>query len=394
MKVNKPFVEAMRQATQLVRTRGPTAATRFIQGLFRSRGPTPTAPTSDASAEDFVDTVVEVLDPAPTHTPHAEKVPAELPGEPGQFLNRHFSGQAGARNYKLYVPSRYVGEPLPLVVMLHGCTQDPDDFAIGTRANRWAESRRCLVAYPEQMQRANSHRCWNWFRPVNQQAGHGEPAIIAGITQQIIDEYQIDAQRVYVAGLSAGGAMAAIMGQAYPELFAAVGIHSGVPVGAAYDVPSALAVMKTGQSLVRGAAVPNRAEARSSQRMVPFIVLHGDADRTVNPANAKRLVDDAVEANRLLTAGSPLSTSAVVQDETPDSYGYRRTTYAAANGSSVIELLEIHNAGHAWSGGNTAGSHTDARGPDATKAMLDFFEHHTARAIEATPDVVDSAASM
>ena len=223
MKVDKPFLEAMRDATRLVRTRGPAAATRFIQELLRSNRTSP--PTAQPPARDFSDTVVEVLEPLPVPDTDEQTPPLTLPSETGEFLNQTYSGPSGSRNYKLYVPEAYTGSPLPLVVMLHGCTQDPDDFATGTRANRWAESQRCLVVYPEQIQRANSHRCWNWFRPIDQQAGRGEPALIAGIVKKVIDEYQVDARRVYIAGLSAGGAMAAIMGHEYPELFAAVGIH-------------------------------------------------------------------------------------------------------------------------------------------------------------------------
>ncbi len=376
MKADRSFIEAMRHATQLVRTRGPVAATRFIQGLFRSDRATPPAAPVRVDAEPVVDTIVEVLEPAPARAPQADEAPSELPGESGEFLAKRFSGHAGARNYKLYIPSSYAGAPLPLIVMLHGCKQDPDDFAIGTRANRWAETTRCLVAYPEQIQRANAHRCWNWFRPIDQHAGRGEPAIIAGIARQVIDEYQIDARRVYVAGLSAGGAMAVIMGQAYPELFAAIGVHSGLPAEAAHDVASALALMKTGQ------ATPtlHAATAPSARPSVPIIVLHGDADSTVNPSNAHRLIENAAEAHRQANPNSPLQVSVDAFDATDDSNAYRRTRYAAEHGRSVIERWEIRGAGHAWSGGNAAGSYTGARGPDATKAVLEFFAQHATQA--------------
>mgnify|MGYP003397201848 FL=1 len=392
MKVDKPFMEAMRHATQLVRTRGPGAGTRFTQGLLRPKQvkPTPASPdtrTADVRTVDSADTIVEVLEPLPAHDLHEQPVPLTLPSEAGQFLSQRFSGQAGARNYKLYVPSGYSGTPLPFVVMLHGCTQNPDDFAAGTRANRWAESKRCLVVYPEQIQRANAHRCWNWFRPVDQQAGHGEPAIIAGIVRQVIDEYQIDARRVYVAGLSAGGAMAAIMGHEYPELFAAVGIHSGLPVGAAHDAASALALMKTAQSMF----TPVAGTATLSPRAVPVIVLHGDADRTVNPANADRLIQSAVETYQLINPSSPLQTSMQTIDAADDSHAYRRTRHTAVNGTSMIEQWEIHGAGHAWSGANPEGSFTDARGPDATQAMLQFFDQHVMPE-EAAPHVIASPA--
>ena len=370
-------MEAMRHATQLVRTRGAGAATRFIQGLFRPKQaePTPSSPdirTADVRTDDSTDTIVEVLEPLPAQEVREQQSSVTLPSASGQFLSRSFSGQAGARNYKLYVPSGYTGAPLPLVVMLHGCRQDPDDFATGTRANRWAETKRCLIVYPEQIQRANLHRCWNWFRPVNQQAGHGEPAIIAGIVKQVIDEYQIDARRVYVAGLSAGGAMAAIMGHEYPELFAAVGVHSGVPVGAAHDVASAFALMKTAQSKFS----PYAGTAPSPPRAVPLIVLHGDADQTVNPANADRLIQCAVETHQLLDPDSPLQISVQTIDAADGSHAYRRTQHSPASGVSTIEQWEVHGAGHAWSGGESVGSYTDARGPDATQAMLRFFYQH------------------
>lgn len=367
MKIDKPFIEAMRNATQLVRTRGPIAATRFIQGLFRPKAPAETA--TPARADDVT---IEILDPLPTQEFDQPPQPAQLPDATGQFLSRQYSGQAGARNYKLYVPSNYAGLPLPIVLMLHGCTQNPDDFATGTRANRWAENRRCIVVYPEQVQRANSHRCWNWFRPGDQQAGRGEPAIIAGIVRQVIDEYRIDTGRVYVAGLSAGGAMAAIMGHEYPKLFAAIGVHSGLPVGAAHNVTSALALMKTAQSQF----APPAAAAPVDARAVPLIVLHGGADRTVNPANADRLVQSAAETYRLLEPDAPLQVEVQAVGATDSNRAYRRSRHATSNGLSLIEHWQIHGAGHAWSGGDAQGSFADARGPDATQAMLEFFYQH------------------
>ena len=381
MKVSRSFIEAMRNATQLVRTRGPIAATRFIQGLLRPHRATEKSASVDAES------IVEIHDPLPTPDLREHPDSATLPGAAGQFLEQRFSGPAGSRHYKVYVPSGHTDTSRPLIVMLHGCTQNPDDFATGTRANRWAESKDCLVAYPEQIQRANSHRCWNWFRPANQQASRGEPAIIAGIVKQVIDEYQIDTRRVYVAGLSAGGAMAAIMAREYPELFAAVGIHSGLPAGAAHDVTSAFAVLKSGLTNFASAA----ATALEARRAVPLIVLHGDADHTVNPANGDRLVQNAVETHQLLSPDSALLMSEHSVDAIDGSHAYRRTRYSAPSGVSVIEHWVIRGAGHAWSGGDAAGSYADARGPDATAAMLDFFAQHAALADAAAP-VMDSTA--
>ncbi len=383
MKVDKPFLQAMRQATQLVRMRGPVVATRFIQGLLRGK---PARDPVGARPKHFDVPAVEVLDPLPSHEVHAPPRDATLPAASGEFLNERFSGPAGARNYKLYVPSHATGV-LPLVVMLHGCTQNPDDFATGTRANRWAESRRCLVAYPEQIQLANANRCWNWFRPGDQQADHGEPAIIAGIVRQIIATHPVDARRVYVAGLSAGGAMAAIMAHAYPDLFAAAAVHSGLPVGAAHDVQSAFAAMKSGRSLPA-------ARVTSVARAVPLIVLHGDADHTVNPVNADRLVEAAVETYAGVHLGAALQTNSQTIEATDLHRAYRRTRYTDRSDLSQIEQWEIRGAGHAWSGGDAKGSFADARGPDATQAMLDFFHQHTTPESVAAPHLNGAPAAL
>jgi poly(hydroxyalkanoate) depolymerase family esterase len=299
--------------------------------------------------------------PCPTPAPVA--VP-----DGGQFLAATFSNQVGSRPYKLYVPSGYrPGQSVPLVVMLHGCTQSPDDFAAGTRMNEMAEEHTCLVAYPGQTSSANAHKCWNWFSEGDQQRDGGEPSLIAGITREVMRDYAIDPRRVYVAGLSAGGAAAAVMGDAYPDVYAAIGVHSGLPCGAARDMPSAFAAMTRGSA---GSAHRTAGTTRSAtpRRVVPAIVFHGDRDTTVNPRNG-----DAVVAQSAQDAALRTHTE---EGQVPDGWAYSRTLHADANGQTVIEQWVIHGAGHAWFGGSLAGSYTDPRGPDATGEMLRFFLEH------------------
>lgn len=287
-----------------------------------------------------------------------EPSPAPAPVGRAQFLEASFTGAAGTRPYKLYVPSRYRGQPAPLIVMLHGCAQSPDDFAAGTGMNEAAEEHTCLVAYPEQTAAANSSRCWNWFNAGDQQRGLGEPSLIAGITQQVMARYAIDPRRVYVAGLSAGGAAAAIMGARYPDLYAAIGVHSGLACGAAKDLSSAFTAMRQG----------GRPGAQRPRSIIPTIVFHGEQDSTVHPSNAQSVVAQAAGATRL--------EKRVLPGQAPGGHAYRRTLYMDARGATVIEQWAIMDGGHAWSGGRPAGSFTDPRGPDATREMLRFFLEH------------------
>jgi poly(hydroxyalkanoate) depolymerase family esterase len=290
---------------------------------------------------------------APPSTP-------DIAPKAGRFIEGTFSNAAGSRTYKLFIPSRYQGQPLPLIVMLHGCTQSPDDFAAGTRMNFLAEEQNCFVVYPEQPSVANQAKCWNWFRMNDQQRGKGEPSLIAGITRQIMREYSIDPKRVYACGLSAGGAAAAIMGTTYTDLYAAVGVHSGLACGAASDLPSALVAMRQGDGYEA---------TRKAGSQVPTIVFHGDRDTTVHPKNGDRVIEQSAKAK------SP--SSEVQSGQVPHGHAYTRTVTTDADGRAISEHWSIHGAGHAWSGGSRAGSYTDPEGPDASREMLRFFLEHS-----------------
>lgn len=280
-------------------------------------------------------------------------------GGSGRWLESLLPIEGGTRRYRLYVPSAWDGRRrLPLVVMLHGCTQNPEDFAAGSGMNESAEREGVLVAYPEQPATANARTCWNWFDAAHQHAGAGEPAIIASITRAVMVERNADPGRVYVAGLSAGGAMSAIMGVAYPELYAGVGIHSGVPFAAATSVADAPAAMQGKPS--GPLAIPFRGSARPPA----LIVLHGESDAVVSPANAELI------AQQWRAGGS----DALRDSGTTQGYAWRR--WRAHDGR--VELWKVDGLGHAWSGGSTAGSFADPGGPRAADVMLQFFLAHPA----------------
>lgn len=270
--------------------------------------------------------------------------------ERSRMLTGTFTNGAGTRRYKTCLPSRHVAHGLPLIVMLHGCRQNPDDFAAGTRMNQLAEELGFAVVYPAQSAEANVSACWNWFQRAHQQRDAGEPSLIAGITREVIARHQLDAHRVYVAGLSAGGAMAAVMGTTYPELYSAMGIHSGLGYAAARDLPSALAAMK--------GKAGRKSRGPASARSVPLIVFHGDRDTTVHPSNGEHATTDTLEK---------------IEKGHASGRDYTRTTHWNAAGKPVLEHWLVHGAGHAWSGGSANGSCTDPLGPDASREMLRFF---------------------
>ncbi|MGP4951121.1 extracellular catalytic domain type 1 short-chain-length polyhydroxyalkanoate depolymerase [Psychrobacter sp. T6-1] len=301
-------------------------------------------------------------------TTHSEPPIAEN----AKFIKGVFTSSQGNHNYRLYIPSNYdealtQGSKLPLVVMLHGCTQSPEDFATGTRMNELAETHQSLVLYPSQPASANLNRCWNWFNKSDQQRDQGEPAWLSALTESITKEYAVDAGRVYVAGLSAGAAMAVIMAQTYPDLYAAVGVHSGLAYQSASNMPSAMMAMRKGAD----AAIT---ESNTSTNYVPMIVFHGDQDHTVSVRNGGQVFEQAKQ--RLQAQKSNLQTQ---QQQKSSEQGTRSTQIQICDdkGLSLLEYWKIHGASHSWAGGSHAGSYTDPNGPDASKEMMRFFLNHT-----------------
>ena len=411
--MNLDFADAMRAAMKLTQQQKLVEATRVIQGalsgLRQAGSPADQAPGIRAIDGPVIDLTAEVVEseevaepggvaapsgsdrrlelPPPKIAAWAQDLgrliktrahgglprfsldaltrakstkPLEIP-EGAQFLNRSFTCAAGSRNYRLYIPRQLKKSERTLLVMLHGGTQDGEDFAAGTRMNTLAEEHGFIVAYPSQSKAANQSLCWNWFTPENQRRGKGEPAIIAGITSEVVASYDVDPDHVFIAGLSAGGAMAAVMAATYPELYAAIGVHSGLPYRSATDLPSAFAAMR-GTPAPRGRV---SRKPRGSTSITPrrTIVFHGDADKIVHPSNAHGITEahrlgESVEHAEVRHSAGRRSTRSVIRDKA---------------GVAVVEQWLIHGAGHAWSGGDADGSYTDPHGPDASREMLRFF---------------------
>ncbi|SEN39417.1 esterase, PHB depolymerase family [Loktanella fryxellensis] len=264
---------------------------------------------------------------------------------------------AGQRDYLLHVPASAQDGATGLIVMLHGCTQTAADFAAGTQMNALADRDGFVVLYPQQSRGDNAQSCWNWFSRGDQLRDRGEPAIIADLTRKVAAEHGMSPDRTAVAGLSAGGAMAVILGQTHADVFGAVGVHSGLPYSAARDVPSAFAAMAGNGADV---ALPSGTTTPRS------IVIHGSTDTTVAPVNGDRI------ARHVRAAAGP-ATIETTATGTTNGRAWTCDTAAKPDGRIVLEHWRIDGLGHAWSGGNPAGSHTDGRGPDASAAMVRFF---------------------
>lgn len=407
--MNMDFADGMRAAMRLIQSNKLNEATRVIQGAL-SRREQPgaraeqagTARVIEGPAIDLTAEVVETdvtnvseggasIAPGLSLPPSAgvwarrmgEIVPAhddiglrrfnlgalkvarptkivDVP-DGAQFLSRSFACAAGSRDYRLYIPRHLPEGGRALLVMLHGGTQDGDDFAMGTRMNERAEEHGFIVAYPRQSKGANASLCWNWFMPEHQKRGAGEPSIIAGITREVVGGYNVDPDRVFVAGLSAGGAMAAVMAATYPEIYAAIGVHSGLPYGSATDLPSAFAAMR-GNAGSRGRRSRKPRGVAVAPR-VRTIVFHGDADNIVHPSNAAGIVGASKAGERIERSEARSS----------DGRTCTRTVIRDQSGEAVVEDWLLHGSGHAWSGGSPDGSYTDPCGPDASREMLRFF---------------------
>ena len=368
----------MKEVARLTQSGRLGRVAQFIQQSLGAAPAEPAEPNRPIVVEGVVSEVPSEPTPPPETQAHREAqvgLAARPAPEPGDHLGLTLTGQhtelGMTRGYELYLPPAAAArtEPLPLVVMLHGCSQNPQDFAAGTGMNELAREKGFAVLYPAQSQDANPGRCWNWYEKGHQQRGQGEPAVLAGLTHAVMAEHGFDARRIYAAGLSAGGAMAAVLGHTYPDLYAAVGIHSGLASGAASDLMSALSAMQHGQ--------PADATHSGMVDPVPTIVFHGDSDTVVHPDNGARAIEVAVRRSELAIMASPTPAPVIEQGTSAQGRCYTRITHPGTDSAAAqAEHWLVHGAGHAWSGGSERGSYTDPSGPDASREMWRFFSSH------------------
>ena len=330
------------------------AAKDLVQRTLARHGLAAQTGATDGAASPVTSSINDLLSQFAGSAAAPVAPSAELP-DGAAFLDETFTCAAGSRTFRTYIPASAVKGATGVVVMLHGCTQTPEDFAAGTGMNRLAEERRFIVVYPAQSRRNNTQSCWNWFSRADQRRDLGEPAILAGMVQQVCATHGVAQDRTFVAGLSAGAAMAVILGETYPDVFAGVGVHSGLAYGSAKDVPSAFAAMSG-----------TMAEPAQKLTQIPTIVFHGTSDATVHPSNG-----DAV-ARQVKDLG-PGQTIEMVERGEADGRGFSVLRCSAANGEPTLEHWTVSGLGHAWSGGHAEGSYTDPKGPDASAEMVRFF---------------------
>ena len=387
---NTHFADMLGEATELMHSGNLMEATAAIQRALNNQAPmanaapaAPAAHTAPASPSAATRAKPAAGQWRTARSSAASKLRSKLQASvedavvrevPDSFERVTFMHTGVRHQYRLYVPPGAAkGVAMPLVLMLHGCTQNADDFALGTGMNQAAAPANALVLYPVQTRSANPNGCWNWFEPGHQHRGQGEPELLVAMVRDVMARHPVDAQRVYAAGLSAGGAMAAVLGREYPDVFAAVGVHSGLQAGAADNMMAALSAMNNGAKL----GTKNRPTTHPSGAPQPaLIVFHGDADATVHAKNGEQLVDAALES---ALGGKAAVRHETLQGKSDAGQRFTRTVYRATDAKDAGVLAEhwvLHSAGHAWSGGNARGSYTDARGVNATQEMLRFFLEH------------------
>lgn len=304
----------------------------------------------------------------------------------GTWMNGTAKSSAGAIDYKLWVPTLYrKDKPAPLVLMLHGCMQNAEELAALSGMNELADKENFLVVYPQQTASANPLRCWNWFDPKNQERDVGEPSLIAAAVRDVRVSHSVDAKRIYVVGISAGGAMAAVMATAYSESFAAIGVIAGPEYKAATSVEGGLAAMKVGgpdpnqQGLAAYQAIQKGA---TTKKRVPLINFQGSKDPYVNPVNSDQLIAQWAQTNDLLDDGKDndsvtAKSSTETKGAVPNGYSYTKYSYRDTKGRLLMERWIVEGLGHAWPGSTATNRFADAKGPDATAEIWRFFRETT-----------------